>query len=355
VAELLSKKRDALRINASVLFTDVPSVVTTADPVWPKSKYELFMDGQRVPWLHCRTGDDDVGFLPANVEINLSGHCMRLELRLKIATPEELAGVFSAIARHVGLSDEGTFAIHQSGYAWYGFGIVQFLNAIQAWEKRYSALELTDYHHSEELAYFDSCSGRLLALTARQRVGDSVFLHSAEIELHLPGIPINGTGLQRLCVATQNPDAYLEPVLNFAPDRTRREYSQTSLTAVAQIVASGLDDEQMVSGIVIKNPFFGTDALALPKGKQEHSPLPYLSDAELLVCDLAHWHEPGEIVRSYFFRELIGIWTGHMPLFDIMCEWDEIASGTKPRPDSATAFEQTCERMLREYEEDEDL
>jgi hypothetical protein len=39
VAELLSKKRDALRINARVLFTDPPSAVTAADPLWPTSKY----------------------------------------------------------------------------------------------------------------------------------------------------------------------------------------------------------------------------------------------------------------------------------------------------------------------------
>jgi hypothetical protein len=51
------------------------------------------------------------------MEVNLNGHYMRLARRLKIATPEELAGVFSTIARHVGLSDEGAFAIHQGGYA----------------------------------------------------------------------------------------------------------------------------------------------------------------------------------------------------------------------------------------------
>lgn len=356
IAELLSKKRDALRINARVLFTDAPSAVTAADPLWPTSKYQLFMDGQQVPWLHCRTRDNDVAFLPTNMKINASGHCVRLTLRLEIAKPEELAGVFSTIARHVGLSDEGTFAIHQSGYAWYGFGIAQFLNAIQAWEGRYAALELTDYHHSEELAYFDSCNGRLLALTARQRVGDSIFLHSAELELHLPGIPINGTGLQRLCAATQNPDAYLEPVGDFEPDSVRCQQRQTSVTAVAQIIGrSSLDDEQVVVGIVIKNPFFGSNALAPPQGKQKYSPLLYLIDTEFLVCDLAHWHEPGETVRNYFFRELRGVWTGHMPVFDIMCEWDEIASGTKPRTESAEAFQRTCDRILKKYAEDEDF
>lgn len=354
VAELLNKKRDALRINACVLFTDAPSAVTIADPTWPISKQQLFIDGQQVPWFHCRTRDNDVGFLLTDVEINLSGHCVRLALRLDIARPEELAGIFSAVTRHVGLSDEGTFAIHQSGHAWYGFGIAHFLNAIQAWEERYAALKMTNYHHSEELAYFDSCNGRLLALTARQRVGDSVFLHSAELELHLPGIPVNGTGLQQLCAATQNPNAHLEPVLGFEPDRVRREYRQTPVTAVAQIVAIHLDGEQMVTGIVINNPFFGTAPLAPPEGKQKYSPLPYLADTELLVCDLAHWHEPGEIVQNYFFRELSGIWTGHMPVFEIMCEWDEIASGTKPRPNSAEAFERACDRILKEYAEDED-
>lgn len=355
IPELLSKKRDALRINASVFFTVTPNVVTTSDPVLPTSKYQLFVDGQQVPWLHCRTGRNDVGFIPANVEINLSGHCMRLALRLEIATPQELAGVFSTIARHIGLSDKGTFAIHQSGYAWYGFGIVQFLNAIEAWEKRYASLELTDYHHSEELAYFDSCNGRLLSLTARQRVGDSVFLHSAQIELNLPGVPVNMTRLQRLCVITQNTEAYLEPIIDFEPDRVRREYPKASLTAVAQIIATGLDDEQMVAGIVIKNPFFGTDGLTLPSSTQKYSPLPHLADTELIVCDLAHWHEPGEIVQNYFFRDLSAIWIGRRPVFDIMCEWDEIASGTKPRQHSAAPFERTCDHTLNKYANDEDV
>jgi hypothetical protein len=180
-------------------------------------------------------------------------------------------------------------------------------------------------------------------------------LHSPELELHLPGIPVNGTGLQRLCAATQNQEAYFEPVLDFKPDRVPHEYGETSVTAVAQIIASGLDEEQMVAGIVIKNPFFGTDALAPPEGKQKYSPLPYLAGSELLVCDLAHWHEPGETVRNYFFRDLRGIWTGHMPVFEIMCEWDDIISGTKPGPGSSEAFERTCDRILKKYAEDEEL
>jgi (2Fe-2S) ferredoxin len=180
-------------------------------------------------------------------------------------------------------------------------------------------------------------------------------LHSAELELHLPGIPVNGTGLQRLCAATQNPNAHLEPVLGFKPDRVSREYRQTTVTDVTQIIGSHLDGEQMVTGNVINHPFFGIDSLAPPAGKQKYSPLPYLADTELLICNLAHWHEPGAIVQNYFFRELSGIWTGHMPVFEIMCEWDEIASGAKPCPNSAEAFKRACDQILKEYAEDEDF
>jgi hypothetical protein len=351
INDLIKRKRDALRIQAQVCFM-TPGTQSTTDMAWPTPRYEFIVNSAPTPWLHCHTNSDDTAFLLSLPEISRSGTCVRLNLRIEMATPEELASLFSVAVRDIGLSNEGTFAIHQGTHAWYGFGINQFLTAIQSWKDRYEHAGLADYHHSEELAYFDSLNGKLLAITARQRVGDSVFLHSSEIELHLPGIPIKPTGLQRLCDATHNQEAYLETVHDMKPDETRCEKHKTPVTAIAQITATIQEEETVVAGIVIKNPFYGENALVAPEGQQKYSALPHLAASEFLICDLDQWHDTNDQVQQYFVRQVSAMWVGHMPLLDVMCTWDSLVSPRKPRR-SRVEFGKLAERLMREYEDSE--
>lgn len=68
------------------------------------------------------------------------------------------------------------------------FAATNFLDAIENWERRYSDARLKSPHHSEDLIFLDRSGGALIALTSRQRVGDSTFLHASELEIQLPVI-----------------------------------------------------------------------------------------------------------------------------------------------------------------------
>ncbi len=146
VTDLIKIKRDQLLIRAEVYFNE--SSQSSAGDEWPPCKNCLLVGGRPVHWFHCRAGRGDVGFMLSNMEVNQFGPCARLHLRLNIATPQELASLFSLVAQEIGMSKEGTFSIHQQSHTWYGCGFANFLAAIDAWKTRYSEADIKSPHHS---------------------------------------------------------------------------------------------------------------------------------------------------------------------------------------------------------------
>jgi len=92
-----------------------------------------------------------------------------LELQLDISEIADLRRVLDLLKKQIGLSGQGSFAIHQGHVGWFGFGFESFLSAVTDQKARYDELNWDSYHHSEELAYLDrSDNGGLMCLSSRQ-------------------------------------------------------------------------------------------------------------------------------------------------------------------------------------------
>lgn len=222
---------------------------------------------------------------------------------------------------HVGLSDEGTFSIQQLSHAWYGFGAQNFLDAIANWEQRYSKAKLKSPHHSEDLVFLDLSGRALIALTSRQRVGDSTFLHASELEIQLPGIPVDLSKFQELARKTGNPDALFQISLGSGLHSAHFKAGQIKLVPHSKIVRA-YHGEEWVSGIVAKNPFTASRMKRLAGSLGEFFPQ-HLLEPKHLLCAVSDQYLLRDEVSNLSVRSVFGTWIGHVPVLNVRCTWED--------------------------------
>jgi len=317
---LLERKKKEIRRNAVAWFSDwTPEKVKgTRLRSGPDT---IQINGKGKNSLFSTTRDDDVIFATELLDCAGTHHnsVFSLNLTLNIYTVDDLRRFIQILKKHIALAGEDSFAIHQRNAGWYGIGTEAFLSAVKNWESRYAELKWASYHHSEELAYFDRLEdGGLMCLTSRQRVGDEVYLHSSYIEVLFPGIPVDMSAIRRLCELVKNPDAKLENV-DSNPVETLRFHPQVPVEAVGSIVSES-DGAQFVSGLIVKNPFFGKQ-IPLREKPSRGEPLKFLSNNEYLLCSMKQWHVLGNQKVKYEIRYAEACWIEHIPVLHIACDW----------------------------------
>jgi hypothetical protein len=319
---LLERKKKEIRRNAVAWFSDwTPEKVKgTRLRSGPDT---LRIDGKERNSLFSTTRDHDVIFATELLDCAGTHHSsvFSLNLTLNIYTVDDLHRFIQILKKHIGLAGEESFAIHQRNAGWYGVGTEAFLCAVKNWESRYAELKWGSYHHSEELAYFDRLEdGGLVCLTSRQRVGDEVYLHSSYVEAFFPGIPVDMSAIRRLCELAKNPDAKLENV-HSNPVETLTFHPRVPVEAVGSIVSES-DGAQFVSGLIVKNPFFGKQ-VPLREKPSRGEPLKFLSNNEYLLCSMKQWHVLGNQKVKYEIRYAEACWIEHIPVLHIACDWSD--------------------------------
>jgi hypothetical protein len=230
---------------------------------------------------------------------------------------------------HLHLSAAGTFAIHQTKASWHGAGAENFLTSVGAWQSRYRATALESFHHSEDLHYVDEFRYGRLGLTARQRVGESVFLHSAEAELRLPGIPVDKEPLLELCRKTGNRDAFLTLCTTKSFEELRFRSDRTTIEPLGLILSTKFAEERTVCGIVAKNPFFGNASALTRAGMKHGSQIEYLSSVQILCCSLRDWHDADDVIDEYYLTGIQSKWLGQALVIRPSCTWRKIKNRPK--------------------------
>jgi len=254
VHELIRRKRETLRIEGRVWFDDSKPESSARPRNFPPPGREFRTKTGAAPLVAFPSDNDETTFFLDIPETGAIDTFASMKLRLAIHHTAELADVLETIQETIGLSDQGTFSIQQLSHAWYGFGAQNFLDAIGNWERRYSKAKLKSPHHSEDLVFLDRSGGALIALTSRQRVGDSTFLHASELEIQLPGIPVDASKFQELARKTGNPDGLFQTSLGSGLRSAHFKAGQVRLVSHSKIVNSECGEE-WVCGIVAKNPF----------------------------------------------------------------------------------------------------
>jgi hypothetical protein len=255
-----------------------------------------------------------------------------LRLDLDVRNLPELRQVLGTLHNHLDLSAAGTFAIHQTKVSWHGAGAENFLASAGAWQSRYRATALESFHHSEALHYFDEFSYGCLVLTARQRVGESVFLHSAEAEIRLAGIPVDREPLLELCRKTGNRDAFLTLCEKKSVEEFRFRSDRTTIEPIGLIMSSKFAGKKTVSGIVARNPFFRKASALKRAGVKQGSQIEYLSTVEILCCSLKDWHDADDVIDEYYLTGIQSKWLGQALVKRPVCTWRAITNPPQPPP-----------------------
>ncbi|WP_158822454.1 restriction endonuclease [Granulicella sp. S156] len=321
VHELIRRKREILRVEGRVWFDDPRPESSARRKNFPPTCREFRTKTGAAPLVAFPSDNDETTFFLDIPETGAIDTFVSMELRLALHDTAELADVLETIQETVGLSDQGTFSIQQLSHAWYGFGAQNFLDAIGNWERRYSDARLKSPHHSEALVFLDRSGGALIALTSRQRVGDSTFLHASELKIQLPGVPVDLSKIQELARKTGNPDALFQTSLGSGLHSAHFKTGQIKLVPHSKIVSAD-HGEEWVSGIVAKNPFTASRIKRLAGGLGEIF-LRHLSEPKHLLCAVGDWYPLRDEVSNFSVRSVFGTSIGHVPVLNVRCTWEE--------------------------------
>jgi hypothetical protein len=329
VHELIRRKRETLRVDGRVWFDDSKTESSARSKNFPPPCRDFHTKTGTAPLVAFPSDNDETVFFLDIPETGAVDTFVSMELRLAIHDTAELADVLATVRETVGLSDQGTFSIQQLAHAWCGFGAQNFLDAIENWEQRYSDAKLKSPHHSEDLVFLDHSGSALIALTSRQRVGDSTFLHASELEIQLPGVPADLSKIQELARKTGNPDALFQTNLGSGLHSAHFQAGQIKLVPHSKIVNSYLGEE-WVCGIVAKNPFTANRMKRLSGSLGEFFPR-HLPDPKYLLCAVSDQYLLRDEVSNLSVRSVFGTWIGHVPVLSVRCTWEEHVLRSKDR------------------------
>ncbi|MCI0615753.1 hypothetical protein L0244_22440, partial [bacterium] len=260
---------------------------------------------------------------------SLGGQAVALNLHLDLINTKDLHQLLALIDERFGLSDTGSFSIHQSKASWFGFGAENFVKNVLQWEARYQQINLDNFHHSESFSYFDAFKDGWIFLTGQQRVNlrKSEFAYTDLIIL-LPGIPVDITPYLRLCRDTNNTEARFYNV-GYHQLFSMRLKKHIRLETEGEIVSVGGEIHNLdtnVSGLIAQNPFFNNPKLQKELLNDKDNDLPYreLSSSEFLICDLLDWHDAGDIIDQYDLLRMEGFQVGNAFIIRPWCTWRNI-------------------------------
>jgi hypothetical protein len=331
--ELLKRKRDELRIQGRLW------IGTSLDTDFVRVKLPVGVAKFRIDKSLDSLFVSDARWLPFSYALNLlecgwdtADSGVVLPLRLSLTTKEDLQNILGYLHAKFGLSRDGMFSIKQSTRCWHGIGAANLVRSIALWEERYPRFELRGAHHSETIHYFDSFRSGCLVLTSQHRLAgpQRTFLHSSELAIHLPGVPVDMTPFLDLCRYTRNEWAQFEPWSRRSS--YRRVLKRPITLNVVGVVSNTLkygdaegEQERVITAVIAKNPFSGKKNL--PKELQHEdsgSFLVGLTNPKLLLCAVRDWHDDGDVIDQYRLQGFEGRETYSERLIRPFKTWDNI-------------------------------
>jgi hypothetical protein len=313
VRALIERKRAALRVHGKAWFS-IKRDLEFAESELPAGDLAFCVGQSNGSYFESQASFAAPLYameIPDTGWASLGGDGARLTIQLALSSVIELRDILGYLHKKFGLSRKGTFAISQRECCWYGSGADEFIAAIQNWRGRYNQSELKNFHHSEEIRYFDHFRNGWMELFAQQRVWvdaprDSM-LHQSELVIQIPGIPVNMLPFSKLCQYVGNEWAEFK-YFSSRMTVTRRLENSLSIKVMGTVVrkADGSDlssKRPVVVGVIAENPFYNCSSLPDELEKLE-VPVAELAGTRLLLCSLKDWHGRGDIVDRY---ELQGI------------------------------------------------
>lgn len=199
---------------------------------------------------------------------------------------EGIVDILYELHRMGWVTERPRWSIQQSNVGWHGVGAKNFVVAVRDWEGR--TRDLPDLHHTEEVAYCDTCAGGYFSLEASIAHHASRVVYSCSLSFQLVGVPLDANPILHLReVFDVSESNYFRPRDEQSVKRHRYYHSDAvRLELVGYLVTMKTASEKVdwVTGIVAKNPYLG---------RSENNPDDWpelVAQNELLICDLRSHH-----------------------------------------------------------------
>ncbi len=325
IVRLIAEKRRRLRCDGAVWFLEQSPRNSASQYVeLPPSHESLQCPAASIHTAIKSLGFWDILFARTPLIFDEFLWAVSLRVRLDDLSVKELRDAFTSAENYLHLRGKGTFGIRQRDSGWYGLGSDSFLGEVARHSERYKGYK-GHIHHSEELAFFDELSPGLFLLSGRQSMTREGWIRSVEVIVRLPGIPADTDPYVKF-IRCHTQDAVF-----FTPDSPLRTVRK-SLTSPVKIeqrdVLTRIDSEELdrkkasISGVVLKNPFFGNPAKIAELSKDEK--LLIFSGPEYLICALDDWLDPGDEIDHYVLTSLETVTIGETVLVLPRCTWANV-------------------------------
>jgi hypothetical protein len=337
VAELLDRKREQLTRSAEVWF--LPGQKNS----FPKRTYRLpdtaeqIGESSNLPYVSARTIDlHDMLFTRHPLFFSEYGSAVPvLRLRLDgVETLGELEQLLGILQKELRFTQSPEFSIRQTNSAWLGIGAREFLRCAGDAESRYAQLK-TRLHHSEELWLYGEVTDGILAVSLRQRSSNPFRLHSGELTLRIPKLPMDLTAYINIAraVGERRPAFSMEEPLESFHCSLAEPVSLKPLQLIT-IPEHGI---RYTVGLVVRNPFFKksgiVNRIAQGSGKcfESSSPFARFAEIENLVCSVKNWIPQDDEVTGWHLLGIHGVLIDSLWVLHASCTW----KGWEPKSNSS--------------------
>lgn len=342
--DVLRRKKSSLRDKSKLLFVDQKRARAYGAALRPAAE-QIRVKKRQLDWWECEATDYDLVYARSHPYVAWNSHSPQaVTTSVDVSSVEDLERVFVAASKALNLTGNGTFTIYQENRNWHGIGISNWMKCISDWEKRYASQSWDSYHHSEELAYFEQFDVGMFAISGRQRVGESSFLHSFELEFLLPGIPIDTDPYKTLMqiAGADSPFFYQKG----DPERSVIHLKPSVRLDVCGLIVSTEFEQPSISGVLAANPFFRTD-MKVVLGEKYVAEADWVTESQTLSCHLKDWIPYGTEVDEYKLMNFSFIRVRNLKIVVPSCTWSHI---TKRAPrDRLQSFEKVAGEIMRKY------
>jgi hypothetical protein len=327
VADLIKRKRKAFRVDGKTWFlgqrhtreSSLRMLLPTCDVRIEAGDNNASSIVDATPGFEQFVFTRHIPELPWN---GFGGHGVGLHLRLEISSVTELRKFLRYVHEQISLSSQGSFMISQRECNWHGFGVENMLSEIEALKVRYQEARLNYVHHSEDICYFDQCRSGFLLFSGRQSVGERSHLRQCELDIILPGIPVDTQPLINISEASGDFEPSFVPLLE-RQSASVHFHPPIPVEPVHQIHSIEDGEDQIVCGLVVKNPF-RTRKKLLPKDRLGVSVVQRLVSPSFLICELSDWHGVGDRISRYRLTRLHTMMIGDTVVLNPAGTWERI-------------------------------
>lgn len=259
-------------------------------------------NGKLVPYFQTMTNGDTGCVIYSPIFTTFGKETHYIEATTGTLDFSEFSNILNLYEKHFEITPDNGFCINQKTCRWFGTGKQNFLKALRLQKKRYKGVDLEGYHRSETTCIVDEIYGGLFFLSAQLSTRSKTQHFSyVNIGFMFEELPFDTSRFKKFYGDLGLHVYYYRHVIDSPTFVVNHPKFKIEPLRHCQITVKGLDKEEDVIGILIKNPFryFDIDKCKNNRtiGSLKYTEIPLLKDNELSIGHLRGYHSLKDSVR----------------------------------------------------------